>query len=378
MSFSEDIVYFVALSRAKNIGPIIGGRILETLKEKNIGIECMFKDEYTIKDILGHNVRKNIVESLLSSNILEESRRITDWCNVNNVNIISKYGVGYPQLLNECNDAPLVLYSKGNADVLHNQYSISVVGTRNISDYGYECTNSFIEGIHAAIPDMTIISGLAFGVDITAHRKAVTLKMPTVAVLAHGLDKVYPYQHSKDVADIIDSGGLLLSEYPAGTNAERFNFVARNRIIAGLSKATLVVEAGLKSGSLITANMASNYNREIFAVPGRIGDRYSQGCNDLINKMKAVLVSDASQILYYMGINIVHKVVEQRIVFESEDMPDNLLVKIISEYQPIHINDIVHKSGWDMNRVANDIFELELDGFIESMPGELYIISKKQ
>lgn len=377
MALSDDIVYYVALSRAKNIGPIIGGRIIEAVKDRDEGLSCIFESESAIKDILGRNVKKGISESLLSRSLMDEARRIVDWCRANDVNILGKYQPAYPELLNECNDAPLLLYAKGNVGILNSQYAISIVGTRNISDYGYMATNSLVEGLHSAVCDMTVVSGLAFGVDIAAHRKAIELKMPTIAVLAHGLDRIYPYQHSKDAHNIIASGGLLITEYPVGTNAERFNFVARNRIIAGVTKATLVVEAGLRSGSLITAEMASNYNREIFAVPGRIYDKYSHGCNDLINRMKAVLVSDASQILYYMGINVVHKVVEQKIIFENEDMPDNPIIKIISEFQPIHINDIVHKSGFDMNKVANDIFELELDGFVESMPGQLYIISKK-
>lgn len=376
MNRCEDILYYVALSRAKYIGPIIGGKIIEALKDRDMGIKKLFENEKYIKDILGRNVRKNISESLLSPSIIDEATKILNWCNANDVHILHKYGEVYPQLLNECNDAPIVLYAKGNIDILNNQYAISVVGTRNITDYGHRCTTSIIEEIKTFIPDMTIVSGLAFGVDIVAHRKALELKMPTVAVLAHGLDRIYPYQHTKDAQNIISSGGVIISEYPVGTAPERYNFVARNRIIAGLTRGTLVVEAGVKSGSLITADMASNYNREIFAIPGRIGDKYSCGCNELINKMKGVLITDASQILYYMGITITHQVVEQRIVFENDIMGENPIVKIISEYQPIHINDIVHKSGWDMSKVSNEIFELELEGIIESMPGGLYIISK--
>lgn len=372
-SLNKELVYSVALAETKNIGPAIGRYIYDTLDD----ISIAFGDFDSIKKALPR-LNKNIVTKLSGKESLSRAEQIVRWCLSNNVYIVPINSPQYPSLLRQCPDAPLILYVKGSVDVLNSDDIISIVGTRQISNYGNEMTRLILRGINDYMPNMCIVSGLAYGVDIKAHREALELGMPTIAVLANGLDTIYPFQHTKDAKAIIDYSGAIVSEYPPFSKLDRFNFVSRNRIIAGLSKATLVVEAGLKSGSIITADYAAEYNREVFAIPGRVGDKYSEGCNSIIRKMKAALVTDASQILQMIGVQLESKTIIQTIPFENEDLPNNKIINIISENQPVQLNDIIRLSAMGVQEVSNQLFELELDGYIETIPGGLYIISKNR
>lgn len=188
----------------------------------------------------------------------------------------------YPSRLRECPDGPLVLFYKGSAN-LNSRHILSIVGTRNATDYGKGLCQRFMQELSTLIPDVLIVSGLAYGIDIHAHREALTHGFDTVGVLAHGLDRIYPAVHRRTATEMLTQGGLL-TEFMSGTNPDRQNFVKRNRIVAGISDATLVVESGPKGGSLITAEIAESYQRDCFAFPGRVGDTYSTGCNLLIQK----------------------------------------------------------------------------------------------
>lgn len=188
----------------------------------------------------------------------------------------------YPSRLRECPDAPLVLFYKGSAN-LNSRHILSIVGTRNATDYGKGLCQRFMQELSALLPDVLIVSGLAYGIDIHAHREALTHGFDTVGVLAHGLDRIYPAVHRRTATEMLTQGGLL-TEFMSGTNPDRQNFVKRNRIVAGISDATLVIESGPKGGSLITAEIAESYQRDCFAFPGRVGDTYSTGCNLLIQK----------------------------------------------------------------------------------------------
>ena len=195
----------------------------------------------------------------------------------------------YPQRLKDCDDAPLMLFYKGNAN-LNQQRVINIVGTRHCTIYGQDIIRRFTADMKSLCPDTIIISGLAYGVDINAHRQALTNGMETVGVLAHGLDYLYPTAHRETATEMLRQGGLA-TEFMTGTNADKMNFVRRNRIVAGLADATIVVESASKGGSLITANLASDYNRDVFAFPGNVGAPYSMGTNNLIRDNKATPVS---------------------------------------------------------------------------------------
>ena len=205
----------------------------------------------------------------------------------------------YPQRLRECADAPIILYYKGNAD-LNQSKIISIVGTRQCTQYGIDLIRRFVSDLRRHCPEMLIVSGLAYGVDINAHRQALAQGYPTVAVLAHGLDHIYPYHHRDTAAQMLNHGGLL-TEFMTQTNADKPNFVRRNRIVAGLSDAVIVIESKSKGGGLITADIAQSYNRAVFAYPGAVDMPCSEGCNNLIRDNVAALISNADDFVRAMG-----------------------------------------------------------------------------
>ncbi len=211
------------------------------------------------------------------SEALHRAEAELTFCEKNNIEALTLNASDYPALLRECNDAPLTLFYKGCAD-LNKKHIISVVGTRKISEYGKEICQSFCTQLKGLIPDCLIVSGLAYGVDIHAHRACLSADLETGAVMAHGFDRIYPSMHRNTAAKMLNKGGLL-TEYLTGTNPDKGNFVRRNRIIAGVSAATVVVESAAKGGALITARLARSYEREVFAYPGRVSDQYSEGCN---------------------------------------------------------------------------------------------------
>lgn len=359
----------IALAEAKYIGPIHARYLLEELGN----VEAIFSSEAELKRRLPRLSRR-ILSSLFSSELHHRAQEIARWSEQRGLRCLFVEDEGYPQLLRECPDAPVMLYASGDYDFNASELHLSVVGTRNITPHGQSALDRLLEEIYSLTPRMPIYSGLAYGVDVAAHRKALALSMPTVAVLAHGLDRIYPSVHAQTAQEIVQRGGALLCEYPPGTRPDRFNFVARNRIIAGLSQASLIIEAGSKSGSLITAELAASYDREVLAVPGRIQDTYSRGCNELIASMKGVLVQSGQDILSRMGWKQEGNALLQELAFAPPQTIDHPLLRLIAELQPAHINDLIRRSGMDMRRISAELFELELEGHIRSLPGSLYAL----
>lgn len=364
------LVCRIAFSRAKYIGPHGARLILELIPN----VEELVHDP----DVLRRHfprTRKRIVDELRNPNLISEAKRIAEWCDQEQVRVYFVGDDDYPYRLAQCPDAPPVLYAKGAFEHWRNDMSISVVGTRNITHYGQTMTDRLITDLSQTDTRPLIVSGLAYGVDILAHRKALALGLPTVAVLAHGFDRMYPAVHRGTALEILKHGAWV-SEYPAGTTPDRHNFVARNRIIAGLSDATLVIEAGAKSGSLITANLAAEYNREVLAVPGRLIDQYSEGCNQLIAQLKGILVTSGEDIARALGLDLRCNTLQQRLDLDFIPDIDNPTLRLISQHQPIQINEIIQRSGMSMQEVSTHLFELELDGYITNLPGGLYILAK--
>ncbi len=361
----------IALSRAKYIGPHNVRLLLDAIGD----VEALISDPNIIRRHFPHT-KQRIITELARPTLLDEAKRIDEWCQREGVRTYFVGDADYPTRLAECPDAPTLLYVKGRYDHWHEPLSLSVVGTRNITPYGQTMTNDLLTGLATQDKRTLIVSGLAYGVDILAHRKALALGMPTVAVLAHGFDRIYPAVHRTTALEILEQGAWV-SEYPPGTNPDRFNFVARNRIIAGLSDATLVVEAGIKSGSLITAELAASYDREVFAVPGRTTDRYSEGCNKLIADLKGILVTSASDITRALGIDLSPGVVQQELPLEIALPIDDPILKLIAEHQPIQINELIQRTGLSMSEVSARLFDLELDDHIQMMPGGLYALARR-
>lgn len=284
----------------------------------------------------------------------------------------------YPYRLANCVDAPLVLYSKGNVN-MNAKHMVSVVGTRHPSERGKDWCRRLVLDLANQLPDLTIVSGLAYGIDVVAHRAAIEAGIPTIIVPAHGLDRIYPSVHRNVAVKALEQGGIV-TEYTCGTEPERFNFVARNRIVAGLADALVVVESKQKGGSLITADMAIDYGREVFALPGRIDDECSTGCNNLIKRQKAQMIESAADLIACMqwqGKTNHDTQTRMPSLLADLSVQQESLYQILQEAEDgIHINQLVIETQLAYNIVASELVMMELQDLVKSMPGGMWRVKK--
>ena len=267
------------------------------------------------------------------------------------------------------------MYYKGEAD-LNRKKIIAIVGTRNHTDYGKQITEKLIEDLREQ--NVVVISGLAYGIDAIAHKTAIKNNLLTVGILAHGLDQVYPAQHTGLAKEMFKSGGGLLTEFRSKSKPDKHNFPTRNRIVAGMSDATIIVETGIKGGSMITAELANNYNKDVFAFPGKVTDTKSAGCNYLIKNNKAVLLTDAQELIELMSWEEKSqkpKAMSQRELFIELSDDEKIIIAILKEKNSVHIDEINFKSGLSSSSVAAAILNLELQNVVLSLPGKLYQIA---
>lgn len=280
----------------------------------------------------------------------------------------------YPYRLAQCVDAPLVLYSKGNINP-NPKHAVSIVGTRRPTENGKDWCRRFVLELAQQVPELTIISGLAYGIDVVAHKAAIEADIPTLIIPAHGLDRIYPALHRNVAVAALQHGGIL-TEYPHLTEPERYNFVARNRIIAGLADAVVVVESKDKGGSLITAQMAQDYSRDVFALPGRYNDETAAGCNRLIQQNRAQLITCATDLTRAMQWELETKLPKQTSINELLcNLSDNqqiLLQKLRESEDGWHINQLVIEMQLPYNTVASELMMLEIEGMVRSLPGGIW------
>ena len=282
----------------------------------------------------------------------------------------------YPVRLRQCDDAPLLLYGYGAAN-LNAQHIISIVGTRQITVYGQDLIRRFTSDLRAVCPQVLIVSGLAYGVDINAHRQALENGYETVGVLAHGLDHIYPYRHRDTAIEMMNHGGLL-TEFMSQTNADKPNFVRRNRIVAGMADAVILVESAAKGGGLITAEIAQSYDRSVFAFPGNVGQPFSEGCNNLIRDNGAGLISNAQDFVKAMGW--MDESLRQRAnvdgiernLFPELTPEEQQVVNLLQETNDLQLNIISVKSGIAIGRLTALLFQLEMKGVVKPMAGGMY------
>lgn len=275
----------------------------------------------------------------------------------------------YPKRLKNCVDSPALLYFKGKAD-LNNQKIVAIVGTRNASNYGKAFCEKLIDGLKAH--NVLIVSGLAYGIDVASHKAAVNLKQATVGVLGHGLDRIYPSLH-RSVAESMLANGGLLTEFPSQTNPDRQNFPKRNRIIAGLADAVIVVEAAKKGGALITAEIANSYNKDVFALPGRVEDEFSEGCNFLIKTNRANLITRPEDVEYIMGWHTdTSKKKEAPKLFLELSKEETEIVELIRKAQTIAIDDLQLQLNIPQSKLAMLLLTLEMQSVIIALPGRVY------
>lgn len=317
----------------------------------------------------------------------------------NNISIITLADEAYPQRLKECNDAPLALFFKGNAN-LNAKHCISIVGTRKATPYAADCIAQLTARLKQLCPDILIVSGLAYGVDIMAHRQAIDHALPTVAVLAHGLDTLYPSRHRKEATLMMQNGGLL-TEYFSQSKIDKRNFLQRNRIVAGMSAATLLVESAEHGGGLVTCRLAQSYQRDVFAIPGNVNNPYSVGCNRLIRDNVAGLVTSAEDILKAMSweedilemssantssrdassrysssisssLNTVSGVVATSASTAKIPNGAQAVLDVLTKENDLHIDIIATRAGLPVNKVLALLFQLEMSGMVSSLSGSRY------
>lgn len=315
------------------------------------------------------NIGQKIAASVSSKDVLERAEKELLFAEKHGVSVISFLDNEYPSRLKHCTDSPVVLYKKGNGSI-NPPRSVAVVGTRNATREGKETTEKLVEEL--AKSGVTIVSGLAYGIDITAHKASLKFNTPTIGCLAHGLDRIYPQVHSSTAEKMLENGALI-TDLPIGTNPDRENFPKRNRIVAGMADATIVVEAAAKGGALITAELANGYNRDVFAIPGRVSDQYSEGCNNLIKYLKASLITNGADVLRSMNWDSAEPTKRQP--------QTNLLVDLTDEQEKVvsvlrqqnhTIDRLTVLSELPMNKVASILLELEFEGIVSNLPGKVY------
>ena len=294
----------------------------------------------------------------------------------NNIHVLTLGDADYPQRLCECPDAPLLLYYKGSAE-LNQRYVLNIVGTRHCTTYGQDLVRRFVTDLRTLCPQVLVVSGLAYGIDVCAHSNALQQDFETVGVLAHGLDQIYPYAHRETAAQMLKQGGLL-TEYMSQTEALPNNFRQRNRIVAGISDATILVESAIKGGGLITCRIAQEYGRDVFAFPGAVGMPYSEGCNKMIRNNTAALITSATDFIESMGWKTVQQKAEtiERQLFPDLTPQEQQVVSLLQQTNDLQLNMISVKTNIPIGQLTALLFSLEMKGIIRPLADGTYHLLK--
>jgi DNA processing protein len=367
--FSEEHLYAIALRRTNLIGDINFQKLVEAVGSAK---EVWEISKSGLKEIsgIGSKISKEIGNS---ENLLFAEKELK-FCERNNIQICLRHQNQFPKLLNECEDAPAIFYKKGSFE--ESKKKLSIVGTRNITSYGKQ----FIEDLTDALKTQNCItiSGLALGVDTEVHRYSIENKIDTVGVLAHGFHTFYPEKNKTLSNEILELGGCLFTEFNSSQKPNRENFIQRNRIIAGLSPATIVVESAFGGGSMSTATFANSYNRDVFALPGKISDKYSQGCNQLIFQNKAQIISTIDLLLE--NLRFTEPKVKTAELFPTSEIrkmmsePQEKIYNIIAVHSKITLDDLAQKMEQPSHKISNIILELELLGLLKSFSGKQFSV----
>ncbi len=366
MISEQELLHRIALSLLPNVGPVIA----RALYQHCGSAEAVFREKKSLlTKIPGVGTKR--IKKAFSTPVMDQAEKELHFTQKHKVLPLFFTDANYPKRLVQCSDAPVLLYYRGQADLNEGRF-VAVVGTRSATPYGEEMTKLLVEGLKEE--NVTIVSGLAYGIDITAHEAALKHALPTIGVTAHGMDRIYPHLHRNTAGRMMKHGGLL-TEYPSGTNPDRENFPTRNRIVAGMCDAIVVVEASGKGGALITADLAQGYNRDVFAFPGRTTDVFSRGCNDYIRENKAALITSADDLLWMMGWTddkVKAKAALQTSLFVDLNPDEEVVVKIIRENGETGIDMISATSGLSFSKLASTLLQLEFKGVLRLLPGKRY------
>lgn len=361
----EELLYILALQRTKGIGDINAKKLIShcgsaknVLKEKRFNLEKI------------NGIGASTIQYLFDAENLKAAEKELKYLQQNNIETFYFEDKNYPEKLKHCIDAPILLFKEGNFNLL-NKPIISIVGTRNITTYGRDFCEKLVFDLKEYNP--IIVSGFAYGVDICAHKSAMKNNLTTIGVLAHGFEEIYPKSHKKYVAEMHKNGGFL-TDFWHNDELIRENFLKRNRIVAGISEATIIIESADKGGSLVTADIANSYSRDVFAVPGRTTDNYSKGCNDLIKRNKAAILTSAQDLVEMLNWNVESKTPKpiQKQLFVELNETEQIIYDFLFENGKELLDIIAMSCDLPIHKTTTVLFNLEMKGVVKPLPGKLY------
>jgi DNA processing protein len=360
----EDLFYVLALQKVEGVGDVVAKKLISHCGNAASVFKTKFSELNAI-DGIGSVLLRNLKDKT----VFEKAEAELKFIEKNNIQVSFFEDEDYPERLKHCIDGPVVLFSSGNIR-LKDRKIISIVGTRQITSYGTEFCRKLIADLVPLNP--VIVSGFAYGVDIAAHQAALENKLQTIGVVAHGLNQIYPKVHKRYVAKMEEDGGFM-TEFWSSSSPDKENFVKRNRIVAGISEATIVIESADKGGSLITANMANDYNRDVFAVPGRTSDKYSQGCNNLIKTQKASLMTSAADLIYNLNwdLETTAKPIQKQL-FVSLDENEEKVYGYLQKNGKELLDIIALECDFPIFKISGILLNMELKGVIRPLPGKLF------
>jgi len=365
---NTDLLYQLALTQVPQIGCVQAKLLAEEFETA----EAIFKAKRSLLEKMD-GIGTVRAASIKNFNGFQEQEAEIKFMEKYKITPLFLKDDAYPKRLLNCYDPPTLLFYRGTAN-LNVSKIVSIIGTRSNTDYGKQITEQIIEELSALLP--VIVSGLAYGIDAIAHKKSIKQQLPTVGVLAHGLDKIYPSAHSSLAKEMIVSGGGLLTEFRKETKPDRHNFPTRNRIVAGICDAIIVIETGIKGGSMITAHLANSYNRDVFAIPGKTTDAKSEGCNYLIQSNKAVLIRNGNDLIEQMGWQQQQqKTSKQKQLFVELNADEKTLYQLLQKNGAMHIDDINMNTSLSSSSIAAALLTMELQGLVLSLPGKMYTLS---
>lgn len=374
----QELLYAIALANLKGLSVLNARVLLETLGSAGE----VFAHR---RDIVGviPDASKRLLDAFADvDDALKVAERELEFVERKHLRVLMLNDGDYPWRLRECEDAPLVLFACGDVD-LNVAHVVSVVGTRGCSEYGRDVCGQFVADLKQYDPNVLVVSGLAYGIDICAHRAALESGVRTVGVLAHGLDRIYPSVHRSTAAEMVRNHGGLLTEYTTGNQPVKGNFVRRNRLVAGLCDACVVVESAEKGGSLLTADLALSYNRDVFAFPGRVHDELSVGCNHLIRRHQAALLTGVEDFVEAMGWCSPSFAKKKKVQAEQQELfvdlteEERVLVDVLKKADDKHINQIAIDSNMPCPRASMLLFELEMKGVVKALGGARFRLVRK-
>jgi DNA processing protein len=362
---NDSTLYMTALSMMKSVGPATARKLI-TLAGSAKGVF-----ERKTLNQANYHILPKVLHELKDPNTLIMAEKELKFAEKNNIRVLTYYDSTFPFRLKQCSDSPLVIFKKGSGE-LESRHMLAIVGTRKATNYGRSVCKNLIEGLMGL--DVTIVSGMALGIDETAHNSAIDNGINTIAVLGHDLTKIFPSQH-RDLSEKITENGSLLTEFSRSEEYNAWDFPSRNRIIAGLVDATVVIESAEKGGSLITADLSNSYNRDVFAFPGRTSDEFSKGCNSLIKGQGAAMIESAQDLMEMMNWNPSEKALNIQIdLFECLNESEKEIAHLIKKNDVVGLDFLLTHSSLNISELCNTLLHLEFKNIVASLPGKVYSI----